>query len=274
MKTTLLRLLCLALAAMPVCGAAQTNIRSAFDAIINSSAASVTASHSLDRNPATGTKTGQSDVYNFTIPAKKMDLVKRAVEAFDKDADQAYGMNSGTSRSGSTPIRVAVGDDNGAGVLVNPTGFHYVYATFLAPKTEDPDGIYRYAYALCYKEADGMVTGKLVVTYATTLMHRQQKSGRLRVLTATLGDDEGGKQTWFGRMMQYVNTLDYTRSSSARAVLAVKIYELAKEMPEHKDVTDTDKSTVREVLAGIEKDRRNDKKVRTLLNQTIDLLKK
>ncbi len=86
MKTSLLRLLGLMLAVIPITAAAQNNIKSAFDAIIKCPDAKIIESHTLAKDPSTGSKTGQSDIYRFVLPADKAYLIEQVVSAFDKDA--------------------------------------------------------------------------------------------------------------------------------------------------------------------------------------------
>lgn len=57
MKTSLLRLLGLMLAVIPITAAAQNNIKSAFDAIIKCPDAKIIESHTLAKDPSTGSKT-------------------------------------------------------------------------------------------------------------------------------------------------------------------------------------------------------------------------
>lgn len=129
-RTVMLRLICLALAILPMVAGAQKNIQTAFDAIIKSSDAKIEESHSLDRDPVTNEKIGQSDIYHFVLPAEKMRLVKNVLSAFDKDSRMAFGLNSGKrSRNGGETL--AVGDGTGAGVPVcDHDCDNYMYALF------------------------------------------------------------------------------------------------------------------------------------------------
>lgn len=90
MKTSLFRLLAILLALMPIGVVAQTNIQSAFDAIIKCPDAQITERHTLDKDPVTLVKTGQADIYRFVLPAGKAKLIKNVVSAFEKDSQTAY----------------------------------------------------------------------------------------------------------------------------------------------------------------------------------------
>ena len=150
-----------AIMAVVATAVAQTNLNAAFDAIIKCRDARIDERHSLEKDPSTNVKTGQSDVYQFELPASKMNLVKNVIAAFGKDSEKAYSINSGTSRPSDPQIALAVGDDNNSGERITEPGYEYAYATFLAPKSEDPSGIYRYAYGVNYKEEGGKVRGTL-----------------------------------------------------------------------------------------------------------------
>ena len=95
MKTSVTRLLCLLLSAMPMLASAQTNIQSAFNALIKSSDVQITESHVLEKDPDTDKKTSQCDVYDFVLPADQFKLIKNIVNAIEKDSQHAYGLYSG-----------------------------------------------------------------------------------------------------------------------------------------------------------------------------------
>lgn len=285
MKTLFIRLLCLTLAWLPLNALAQANIMRAFDAIIKCPDARISELHTLNRDPATNAKLGQSDVYNFTLPANKKDLIKNVLQAFEKDRDRAYSLSSGTTTSSDVQITLAVGDDSGGGVRITERGNDYIYALFLAPKSEDPSGKYRYAYALRYREQDGKITGRLVVTYATTLMYRQQQaqqkqtdlmkglSGEIITIAPTI-EEEG--QSWFETEMGYLQGIMSSRRDQTRIALAVKAYRQIQLLyePDAPKVSVADKETVREVLKTMVSDRTySDKVLNKLLNQCIATLK-
>ena len=80
---------------LPLALQAQENIKKAFDTLVKDDKAKVSASHKLNRDPETGKKEGQLDVYEFTIPYSENLLVKNIENAFDKDSGKAYTVSSG-----------------------------------------------------------------------------------------------------------------------------------------------------------------------------------
>lgn len=277
MKTSAIRLLSLILATLPMIASAQNNIKSAFDAIIKCSEAQITESHTLDKDPSTGVKTGQSDVYSFVLPKSKINLIKKAVSAFDKDADSAYSLNRGKSVANKNRIALAVGDGEGNGVSITGSNCDYVYSLFLAPRSEDPSGIYRYAYGLNYKEDDGKLVGKLVITYATTLKHRQQTAMNQRNdIFRSLSNGAyviNSQQSWFEKIMSYFQSMT-SANSKTRIALASKAYKVIGDAPNYPDVTADDKEAIREVLKGMISDKKYSETVlNKLLNQCLARLK-
>lgn len=287
MNKTLLWLSSLLIAAMPLTAKAQSNIKSAFEAIIKCPEATITDSHWLDKDPLTKVKTGQSDVYNFVLPANKMKLVKNVMDAFEKDSEMAYSINKGKANSNNFKITLAVGDGSTNGVSFIEDEGDYEYATFLAPESEDPSGIYRYAYAISYNEKGGKIRGKLVITYATTLMHRQKTErerqysvlrnlSKLRNLSTDSEDFEMGEtrqQPWFDTLMSYFQSMTQANSQT-RIALATKAYKIIRDTAKYPDVTESDKDTVREILKSMISDKKYSESVlNELLNQCLVNLK-
>lgn len=273
MNTKVNRLLALILVAMPMMAAAQNNIKAAFDAIIKCPQAQITESHSLERDPATGMKIGQSDVYRFVLPADKANLVRKVEAAFEKDTETAYSFNSGRKASGDSDLSLAVGNDDGNGVKLTNADCDYTYSLFLAPQAEDPDGIHRYAYAISYKNEDGKIEGKLVVTYATTLKYRLQaaRENQNRVIR---GFSNGAyvipsKQSWFDTLMSYFQSMTKA-DSQTRIALASKAYKVIRDTSNYTDVTESDKKAVSEILKGMISDKKYSETVlNNLLNQCL-----
>lgn len=161
---------------LPLALQAQENIKKAFDALINDNSADISATHKLNRDPETGKKEGQLDVYEFTIPITQKQLVKNVERAFEKDQEKAYSVNSGNpGKTGYAYESIAVGGSPSY-MLGDIKGSRYIYALFLDPM--DKEKIYRYAYAMEWKEGQSEIQGKLVVTYATTLKYRNQQDRR------------------------------------------------------------------------------------------------
>lgn len=272
MKTTLLRLSSLVIAIIPLATAAQTNIKAAFDAIIKCPEARITESHTFDKDPSTNVKTGQSDVYRFVLPANKIKLVENVITAFDKDSRLAYSINRGTTVNTESDVNLAIGDGSSSVTVTDP-GCDYLYSLYLPSQSEDPEGKYRYAYGINWKEKNGNVAGKLIVTYATTLKHRQQveRNRQFEVLRMySNGSDvvpsiDSQQQTWFETLMSYFQSMSW-ENSKTRIALATKAYKVICDVSKYPEVTSTDKATIREILEGMISD---DKYSETILNRLL-----
>lgn len=277
MKTSIIRFISLTLAVIPMMANAQTNIKSAFDAIIKCPEAQITESHTLDKDPTTGVKTGQSDVYNFVLPISKENLIEKVYSAFDKDAGMAYSINEGNRNKSGKNISLAVGDGKGSGVQINSIDCEYVYSLFLAPLSEDPNGIYRYAYGMNYKEKGGKLVGKLVITYATTLKYRQQAERQrqydvLRSFSndySAISDNNSSQESWFDMIMTYFQGMT-SANTQTRIALATKAFKAIRDTSKYPEVTDADKEAVREILKGMIIDKKYSEPVlNKLLNQCL-----
>ncbi len=281
MKTSTIRLISLLFAVMPMMAAAQTNIKSAFDAIIKSREAQITENHTLNKNPATNVKTGQSDVYRFALPTDKFNLIKNVISAFDKDADMAYSLNRGKAISTDREIQLVVGDANTDGVTINEPGCEYVYAFYLASPSEDPEGNHRYAYGMSFKEEDGKLVGKLIVTYATTLKYRQdaEKQRQYDLIRKfskgayTIPSMNPSQNSWLDILMSYFRSMT-SAGSQTRIALATKAYKVIRDTSKYPEVTDADKDAVREILKGMISEKKYSETVlNKLLNQCLVTLK-
>ena len=165
---------------MPLTAHAQGFIKRAFNVLITSEPAQVESSHKLNKNPETGVKEGQLDVYEFTIPASHHDLVEDVERAFEQDKEKAYSMKtaSATSKKSYDYTSLAVGGDDSGYPLGDIKGSRYIYALFLDP--EDMTKTHRYAYAMEWRKDEKEIVGKLIVTYATTQKYRESgKKGRI-----------------------------------------------------------------------------------------------
>lgn len=274
MRVTIITTIVCALAALssgPM--SAQTNVKAAFDAIINCKDANVVEQHRLERNPETGEKTGQSDVYTFTLPLSKMKLVDNALSALKRDGEMAYSFYSGTlTQSGE--IAVAVGNSENNAEYIGESGQKYCYALFLAPKSENPMGNMRYAYCISYRINDDNVDGKIVITYATTLQYRQAQAQEARNRLFNLPTVTNSGASWFSKLMTYFQSMT-NGSTQTRVALATKAYELIKKSKDYPEVTDTDKDAVREIIMGMLNERKYNSEpvVRQLLNSCLMALK-
>lgn len=161
---------------LPLAIQAQENIKKAFDALVNDNSADVSTTHKLNRDPQTGSKEGQLDVYEFTIPMAQKQLVKNIERAFEKDQDQAYSINSGSpGKSDYAYESIAVGGGSSY-MLGDIKGSRYIYAAFIDP--QDKEKNHRYLYAMEWKEGKSEIQGKLVVTYATTAQYRSRNNNK------------------------------------------------------------------------------------------------
>lgn len=281
METSIIRLISLMFAVIPMMAVAQNNIKSAFDAIIKCPEAKITESHTLEKDPSSGIKTGQSDVYRFVLPASEAKLLENVVTAFDRDADMAYSINRGKSVNTESGIVLTVGDGGSDGVYINDSDCEYIYSLFLAPLSEDPNGIFRYAYGMNCKEENGKLIGKLVVTYATTLKHRQQAEQQrqysmFRNLSNgvyVMQSDNSAQQTWFDMLMSYFQSMT-SANSQTRIALASKAYKVIRDTSKYPEVTESDKDAVREILRGMISEKKYSETVlNKLLNQCLTTLK-
>lgn len=270
------------IAALPMMATAQNNIKSAFDAIIKCKEARIVESHTLEKDPATNIKTGQSDVYRFTLPGNKIDLVKNVISAFEKDAETAYSYNRGVTVNTEPDIILMVGNGGQNGVYINSPDCEYIYALFLAPKSEDKTGNYRYAYGMNLKEEDGKLVGKLIITYAPTLKHRQEqdRQRQLRTLrtfsnhSSLFSDsDDSDEEAWFEKLMTYFQSMT-SANTQTRIALATKAYTHIRNLPEYDDVTEQDKNAAREILKEMIDDPKYSESVlNSLLNQCLTGIK-
>ena len=267
MKKQVFQLLCLLIAISPMVASAQSNIKSAFDAIIKCPQAEISETRSLEKNPETNVKTGQSEVYRFTLPSSKMSLIKNAIAAFDKDSKFAYSLQSGHAKKKDPKISCAVGNGEGTGITINDPDCEYYYELFLAPKSEDPEGIYRYAYALNYKEVDGKIEGKLIITYATTLMYRQ--SPKVYNAPNINRNDDGNK---LEKLLYYIGLIK--EESTSDIIYATKAYQIANNLEKNMTLSDRDKKLVREIInSKLSNSKFLDSTVITLLKQCEEAMK-
>ena len=162
------------LTALPSVLLAQQNIQKAFDALLNENIVEIKTQHTLERDPETGKKKAQMDIYDFEV-ANPIGIrrVRDIQRAFDKDKETAYELRSG-DHAGNNYHTLAVGDGRSQSVAVGRIkGSNYIYALFL--DNDDPEKIYRYAYVLEWVEKDKKTQVRLAVTYATTLQYRNSK---------------------------------------------------------------------------------------------------
>ena len=174
------------LTALPSVLLAQQNIQKAFDELLNENIVEIKTQHTLERDPETGKKKAQMDIYDFEVANPTgISRIKDIQRAFDKDKEDAYELRSG-DHAGNDYHRLAVGDGKSYSVAIGRIkGSNYIYALFL--DKDDSEKIYRYAYALEWVEKDKKTQVRLAITYATTLQYR---NGRKQVKTFIVNGQE------------------------------------------------------------------------------------
>lgn len=257
MKTTVLRLLCLLALLVPMTATSQSNIKSAFDAIIKCPNAEITESHVLNKDRNTNLKSGQDDIYSFVIPSDRFDLIKNVLSAFDNDMASAYVVRKGKNTGSEIKILLYSGESvagASGGISIDDPGCDYIYELFAPSKSEDPDGNHRYAYGFNYKEEDGKIIGKMVINYATTSEYRQQVQRESQIiLLADMNkankesSDLETQQTWFDMVMACVNGMEHANHKT-RIALATKAYGLVRDVKSYPEVTPQDKKTMAKIF--------------------------
>ena len=170
------------LTAMPAAMTAQENIQKAFNALLNDKIVETKTQHSLERDPETGQKSAQADVYDFVVTnASALSRIKDIEKAFDKDKNAAYQIRSGNGNAGRNHVSLAVGNNSSQSVAIGSMkGSNYIYACFLDP--DDAEKKYRYAYAIEWLEKGQKTQVRLAITYATTQKYREKNSTRRRII--------------------------------------------------------------------------------------------
>ena len=170
------------LTAMPAAMTAQENIQKAFNALLNDKIVETKTQHSLERDPETGQKSAQADVYDFVVTnASALSRIKDIERAFDKDKNAAYQIRSGNGNGGRNNVSLAVGNNSSQSVAIGSMkGSNYIYACFLDP--DDAEKKYRYAYAIEWLEKGQKTQVRLAITYATTQKYREKNSTRRRII--------------------------------------------------------------------------------------------
>lgn len=181
------------LIAMPSALMAQQNIQKAFDALLKQKQViKVVAHHDMEKDPETGVKKGQADVYDFTLPAGNpwRQLVLDIEDAIHKDSENAYSVSSSENNKGVNYVTLVVGDGSSGSVAIGKIpGSKYMYACFLDKK--DPTKQYRYAYAVEWAEGQDGIKGRIATTYGTTQKYREQsENGKKRIKSISINGIE------------------------------------------------------------------------------------
>ena len=212
--------------AMPSTIMAQQNIQNAFDALLNEKITETKTQHILERDPETGRKSAQADVYDFTVTGSSaLERIKDICKAFDKDKDTAYKINSdfrkddgftsdsdvdglmGTLqaiRKEMYPMTLIVGDGKShqsvaIGAMKNSS---YIYACF--SDKDDPENKYRYAYAMEWVENSKKTQVRLAVTYGLRPEVSEKKS-RTRIVVNGKEVNVGDQSFAFGSGFPFGN---------------------------------------------------------------------
>ena len=278
---------------------AQGYIKRAFNLLITDSSTKVESTHKLKKDPETGTKIGQLDVYEFTIPASHHDLIEGIKQAFDQDKEKAYSLSS-TSNANKKPYnqtRLAVGGEAYDYPLGEIKNSRYIYALFLDP--EDKDKTHRYAYAMEWCEGTKEIQGKLVITYAATQEHRNMRPARvIRVNNGkeiriggnsfSLGsgfpfdgnsvfdsdslsfNSERSPESWLSEFNTYKNLFLKNPNQVTSSHYATYIYKLCKNV---KSLDDVEKNMVATEIEKLKK-KTNDEFIQQLFDLSIKRLKK
>ena len=177
------------LIAMPSALMAQQNIQKAFDALLKQKQViKVVAHHDMEKDPETGVKKGQADVYDFTLPAGNpwRQLVVDIEDAIYKDSENAYSVSSSENNKGVNYVTLVVGDGRSESVAIGKIpGSKYMYACFL--DKNDPEKKYRYAYAVEWAEGQEGIKGRIATTYGTTQKYLEQSDyGKKRIKSSTI----------------------------------------------------------------------------------------
>ena len=177
------------LIAMPSALMAQQNIQKAFDALLKQKQViKVTAHHDMEKDPETGVKKGQADVYDFTLPAGNpwRQLVLDIEDAIHKDSENAYSVSSSENNKGVNYVTLVVGDGSSESVAIGKIpDSKYIYACFLDKK--DPEKKYRYAYAVEWAEGEDGIKGRIATTYGTTQKYREASdNGKKRIKSISI----------------------------------------------------------------------------------------
>jgi len=286
------------LTALPSVLLAQQNIQKAFDALLNENIVEIKTQHTLERDPETGKKKAQMDIYDFEVANPTgIRRVRDIQRAFDKDKETAYELKSG-DHAGNNYHTLAVGDGRSQSVAVGRIkGSNYIYALFL--DKDDPEKIYRYAYVLEWVEKDKKTQVRLAVTYATTLQYRNSKRqtrtfivngeevrvdgnsfslsngfpfGNSSVFDrdSTFFNQERSSESWLSEFNTYKRLYQRNPDGSAANYYATYIYKLCKKAD---SLEDGEKQLVATEIKRL-KAKTKDEFIQQLFDMSIERLKK
>ena len=201
------------LMALPSALMAQQNIEKAFEALLNEENVEIKTQHSLERDPETGKKTAQADVYDFEVSSPTgLSRIKAIQKAFEKDKDAAYQYRT-VSHPGSDYMSLAVGNGKSQSVAIGKIkGSDYIYGCFL--DKDDAEKKYRYAYAMEWLEKGKKTQVRLAKTYATTQEYRQGGKSISRVFINGKEINVDGNSFSFGSGFPFDNSSVFDSDST------------------------------------------------------------
>ena len=286
------------LTALPSALMAQENIEKTFEALLNEKNVEIKTQHSLERDPETGKKTAQADVYDFEVSSPTgLSRIKAIQKAFEKDKDAAYQYRT-VSHPGSDYMSLAVGDGKSQSVAIGKIkGSDYIYACFL--DKDDPEKKYRYAYAMEWLEKDKKTQVRLAITYATTQKYRQSGNNIRRVIVngneinvdgnsfsfgnglpfdmnSVFGVDsvflnrEMSSESWLSKFNTYKNLFLKNPDGAAASYYATQIYGLCKNVDKMDEV---EKKLVKSEILKLKMET-TDEFIQKLFNMSIERLDK
>ncbi len=180
-------------AAMPTAMSAQENLKRAIDSFVNSKELDgyIKKSNSLENYDNDGVKTmSYYNSYKFDMPKSKRKELDKVLDAFDKDKDQAYKVQTkDAGMDGSVLANVAYGEKLDKSISFGTFKERNYRLMFV----RDPkDSLRRYAYAIAWAEPeyDDNMYGTITEIYSpdpqlrgTASQGGQQQEGMRRYMT-------------------------------------------------------------------------------------------
>lgn len=174
-----------------LCGKAQQNIRFCVDVFHNRPEVEGTIT-SQTYSGTNGQRNAQYEVFSFTMPKNRKELLKLVEDAFAMDMETAYYSGQGVSgepryynANGTYSVCAIYVDDNNSIPIGLKKGNSYYYACFVDP--EDTTSTYRYAYFLEYGAKGNQIVGRMGVSYSTTAQYRQSVADRAKSQDSNAG---------------------------------------------------------------------------------------
>lgn len=132
------------------------------------------------------------EVFSFTMPKGRKELLKLVEDAFTMDMKTAYTSAQGVSGEpryynplGTYSVCALNVDDDNSIPIGLKKGNNYYYACFLDP--EDSTRTHRYAYFLEYGVKGNEISGRVGVTYSTTSQYRKAQKSQAKNQNSNAG---------------------------------------------------------------------------------------